>query len=598
MPHYAAPIRDMRFLLHEVFGAEDFLASLEMPEELSAELMDAIVEEAARICEDLLAPLNQPGDQQGCRFDDGKVLAPEGFRQAYRTFTDGGWGALTGDPAYGGQGMPKMLAVLFEEMLFASNSSFALYPILTSGAAMALGLHGSDELKKRFLPKLYSGRWSGTMCLTEAHAGTDLGIMKTRAVARDDQSYSLTGSKIFITGGDHDLSDNIIHFVLARLPDSPPGARGISLFLVPRLQVDEAGEVQGENGVSCGSIEHKMGIRGSATCVINFDNATGYLIGEEHQGLACMFTMMNYERLSMGLQGIGLADLSYQVARDYALERIQGRSPAGPENPDQIADAIIVHPDVRRMLLTMRANILAGRALALFAATRLDIAKFGRDDDARQEAQQLVELLTPIVKAYCTDRGFEDCVTGQQVLGGHGYIQEWGQEQAVRDARIAQIYEGTNGIQALDLMGRKTVRCDGAHFRVLAAEVSSFLERHRSIATLQPQFSAIQQACDDLAALTDRIIEKSRHDPAEVGAASYGYLEAMGIFLYGFMWGRIMVTAVTGPQQADSFGGEYRDGLLQVGRFYFARIMPRYRSVIEAIDSGADCLMALKPGQF
>ena len=597
MPQYKAPLEDMRFLLHEVFGAEQFLSSLNGTEELSGELLDAILDEAAKITEDLLAPINQSGDQQGCQFNAGKVITPDGFSEAYRTFTEGGWGALTGDPGYGGQGMPKMLAVLFEEMLFASNSSFALYPILTNGATLALSLHGSEELKQRYLPALYSGRWSGTMCLTESHAGTDLGIMKSRATPQADGSYTLNGTKIFITAGDHDLSENIIHFVLAKLPDSPAGAHGISLFLVPRLQVNEAGDIVGENGVSCGSIEHKMGLKGSATCVMNFDEATGYLIGEENQGLACMFTMMNYERISMGLQGIGLADRSYQVARDYATDRIQGRSPAGPVSPDKAADPIIVHPDVRRMLLTMRANILAGRALTLYAATKLDTVKFGSDPAGKDAAAQLVELLTPVVKAYCTDRGFEDCVTGQQVLGGHGYIQEWGQEQAVRDARIAQIYEGTNGIQALDLMGRKTVKSGGANLKVLVSEVNEFIASQQSVEGLQRYLAQLAEASDQIVAATDQIIEKSKTDPAEVGAASYGYMEALGTYLYGFMWVRIMAAAL-GDSGAAGYNPESRDALVQVGRFFFDRLMPRYKTCLEEISSGAKPLMTLRAEQF
>jgi len=597
MPQYKAPLEDMRFLLHEVFGAEQFLSALNGTEELSGELLDAILEEAAKITEDLLAPINQTGDQQGCRLNNGKVSTPDGFSEAYRTFTEGGWGALTGDPGYGGQGMPKMLAVLFEEMLFASNSSFALYPILTNGASLALSLHGSEALKQLYLPNLYSGRWSGTMCLTESHAGTDLGIMKSRAIPQSDGSYKLTGTKIFITAGDHDLSENIIHFVLAKLPDSPTGAHGISLFLVPKKLVNENGEVAGENGVSCGSVEHKMGLKGSATCVMNFDESTGFLVGEENKGLACMFTMMNYERLSMGLQGIGLADRSYQVAKDYATDRIQGRSPAGPVNPEKAADPIIVHPDVRRMLLTMRANILAGRALTLYAATKLDAVKFGTDEASKEAAAHLVELLTPVVKAYCTDRGFEDCVTGQQVLGGHGYIQEWGQEQAVRDARIAQIYEGTNGIQALDLMGRKTVKNGGAYLKMLLSEVQDFIARHQHSAELRPYLEQLDKAGEEISSVTDLIIEKSKTDPAEVGSASYGYMEALGTFLYGYMWARILAAAVS-ESSAEAYGPDYRDTLLKLGGFFFSRLLPRYKMRLEEISSGAESLMSLRAEQF
>ena len=595
MPQYRAPLDDMRFLLHDVFQAEQLLSVFPETAELNTELMDAILEEAAKICEDLLAPVNQVGDQQGCELTDGKVTTPEGFRQAYATFTEGGWGALTGNPDFGGQGMPKMLSVLFEEMLFASNASFALYPILTNGASLALNLHGSEELKSLYLPKMYEGTWAGTMCLTEAHAGSDLGIMKSRAVPQQDGTYKLTGTKIFITAGDHDLSENIIHFVLAKLPDSPAGAHGISLFLVPKIKVSANGELGAENGVSCGSVEHKMGLKGSATCVMNFEESTGYLIGEENKGLACMFTMMNYERLSMGLQGVGLADASYRVARDYALDRIQGRAPDGPVAAEKAADPIIVHPDVRRMLLTMRANILAGRALILFAASQLDTAKFSSDDAESERASQLVELLTPVVKAYCTDRGFDDCVTGQQVLGGHGYIAEWGQEQAVRDARIAQIYEGTNGIQALDLMGRKTVKCGGEYLKTLLIEVESFCAEHDEEKGLVSVIASLRDAAQELADVTARVIDNARVNPAEVGAASYAYMELMGTVLYGFMWARILVAAAHKKEGRDE---SYLSSLLQVGRFFFARLMPRYKTLIAEIDSGAETLMAMTAEQF
>jgi alkylation response protein AidB-like acyl-CoA dehydrogenase len=596
MPQFKVPLEDMVFLLHDVFNAERFLAGLNGSEELSTELLDAILEEAARISEALIAPINQLGDQQGCRFEGGRVITPDGFQEAYQTFSEGGWGALTGDPAHGGQGMPKLLSVLFEEMLFAANPSFALYPLLTNGAALALNLHGSEELKQKYLPNLYAGRWSGTMCLTESHAGTDLGIMKTRAVPQTDGSYKVTGTKIFITGGEHDLCENIIHFVLARLPDGPEGSHGISLFLVPKLLVNEAGETGGTNGVSCGSIEHKMGIKASATCVMNFDDATGYLIGGENQGLACMFTMMNYERLSMGLQGIGLSEFAYQVARDYARDRIQGRAPAGPVNPQQSADPIIVHPDVRRMLLTMRADILAGRALALYAASCLDTVKFSADETSRESASCLVELLTPLVKAYCTDRGFQDCVLGQQVLGGHGYIQEWGLEQAVRDARIAQIYEGTNGVQALDLMGRKTVKSGGKNLAVLVADIDRFIEEHASLATLQPYLQTMKHACRELQAVTDHVIEKARDEPAEIGAASYAYLELTGMVLYGYMWCRILAAAQ--QPSAREYPQDYRDGLVQVGRFFFERRMPHYQALAAEITAGAGSLMTIRAEQF
>lgn len=596
MPQYKAPLTDMQFLLHEVFQAPAFLAAMPATRELSADLLNAILEEAARITQQMLSPINQSGDDQGCRFDNGQVKTPAGFKDAYRVFAEGGWGALTGDPSFGGQGMPKMLAVLFEEMLFAANASFALYPILTNGATLALSLHGSEELKEKFLPKLYAGQWTGTMCLTEAHAGTDLGIMYTRAEPANNGTYHITGTKIFITAGEHDLTENIIHFVLAKLPDAPDGARGISLFLVPRLRIDEAGNIAGENGVSCGSLEHKMGLKGSATCVMNFDQSEGFLVGEAHQGLTCMFTMMNYERLSMGLQGIGLADASYQVASAYAMERLQGRASAGPVNPGQVADPIIVHPDVRRMLLTMRANIMAGRALVLYVATKLDTVKFSDDAAEQDAARQLVELLTPVAKAYCTDCGFQDCVLGQQVLGGHGYISEWGQEQFVRDARIAQIYEGTNGIQALDLMGRKTVRCNGQYLEVLLAEMDEFIAGRESVPALKPYCRLLKEARDSLAITTRTVIEKASADTSEIGSASYSYLEMIGCILYGYMWARIIAAAVEG--NTGDYDQEYLHSLQQVAAFYFTKLFPRYKFLAEDITAGGSTIMALDAARF
>lgn len=598
MPNYKAPLQDMRFLLHRVFKGEQFLATMAGTAELKADLLDAILEECARLAEQLLSPLNRSGDETGCVFEAGAVRTPAGFRQAYETFAAGGWGALTGDPDYGGQGMPKLLSVLFEEMLFAANSSFTLYPILTNGACLALSLHGSAELKQLYLPRLYSGQWSGTMCLTESHAGTDLGIMKTRAERQPDGSYRLDGSKIFITAGEHDLTENIIHFVLAKLPGSPERASGTSLFLVPKFLVDDQGRLGKRNGVVCGSIEHKMGIRASATCVLNFDGATAYLVGEENRGLACMFTMMNYERLSMGLQGIGLADYSYQIARDYARQRIQGRAPGAPANPGQSADPIIVHPDVRRMLLTMRANVMAGRALALYVASKLDTVKFSDDAAGRDAATQLVELLTPVVKAFCTDRGFQDCVLGQQVLGGHGYIREWGQEQNVRDARIAQIYEGANGIQALDLMGRKTARCGGAYLATLLAEIEQFITHQPDDARQAGCLRSLAEACADLRNITDEVLERTSSDAAEIGAASYPYMEILGLVLFAYMWARIMAAATEADADATGFSAEYRDSLSIVGDFYFKKVLPRYRSLIEEVRSGADPIMRLAAEHF
>ena len=596
MPAYRAPIQDIGFLLNNVFDADSLFSSMPGTVEVTTDLTSAIVEEAGKIAEGLLAPINQSGDQQSCQYNDGVVTTPDGFKEAYKAYAEGGWAGLTGEITYGGQGMPKTLSALIEEMSFAANSSFALFTILTTGATLTLSHHGSDELKLRYLPKMYEGIWTGTMCLTEPHAGTDLGMIKTRAVPNADGSYSLSGTKIFITAGEHDLAENIVHLVLAKLPDAPAGPRGISLFLVPKMLVDENSELTGErNGVRCGSIEHKMGIKASPTCVMNFDEATGYLVGELNNGLSHMFTMMNYERLSMGLQANGLADSAYQVAAAYAKDRVQGRAPSGPQQPEASADPLLVHPDVRRLLLTIRANILAGRSLSIFAAMQLDISRFHPDAAARTRADKLVSLLIPVQKAYCTDRGFDACVMAQQVLGGHGYVAEWGLEQNVRDARIAQIYEGANGVQALDLMGRKTVRANGELLALLSEEMDAFVASQAGVPAMQSYLVSLATCRKVLNDATLFVIDSAASNPEEIGAASYAYMELMGLTLYCFMWQRILAAAL-----ADKGGenAEYLDGLVKVGEFFLARQVPRVHSLLAEIEAGSESLMAMAANQF
>ena len=595
MPTYRAPRQDIDFLLNDVFQADQLFSSMPGTQDASVDLTSAIVDEAAKIAEGLLAPINQSGDQEGCRYDDGVVTTPKGFQQAYSAYAEGGWAGLTGETAYGGQGMPKTLSALIEEMSFAANSSFALFTILTTGATLTLSQHGSEELKQRYLPKMYAGTWTGTMCLTEPHAGTDLGMIKTRAVPCDDGSFKLTGTKIFITGGEHDLAENIIHLVLAKLPDAPAGPRGISLFLVPKMAVNESGELTGaSNGVRCGSIEHKMGIKASPTCVMNFDEATGYLVGELNNGLSHMFTMMNYERLSMGLQANGLADSAYQVAADYAKERVQGRAPKGPQQPEANADPLLVHPDVRRLLLTIRANVLAGRSLSIFAAMQLDVSRFHPEPEARARADKLVSLLIPVQKAYCTDRGFDACVMAQQVLGGHGYVAEWGLEQNVRDARIAQIYEGANGIQALDLMGRKTVRANGQLLALMSEEMDAFVAEQAGAAEMQGYLQGLAQCREALQSATEFVIERAAGNPEEIGAASYAYMELMGLTLYCFMWQKIMASAL----KAKDLDSDYTQGLIKVGEFFLARQVPKAQSLLLEIEAGSESLMAMTAAQF
>ncbi len=590
MPEFNAPLRDMRFVLHEVFQAPSLWARLPaLADTVDADTADAILEEAAKVTGGLIAPLNRSGDEQGAQWEGGEVRTPDGFREAYATYTEGGWVGLSGNPQYGGMGMPKMLAVAFEEMLYAAGSSFALYSALSSGACLAIDAHASEELKTTYLPPMYEGRWAGSMCLTEAHAGTDLGIIRTRAEPQADGSYRITGSKIFITGGEQDLTENIIHLVLAKLPDAPAGPKGISLFLVPKVMVAADGSLGARNAVSCGSIEHKMGIKASATCVMNFDGATGYLIGEVNKGLAAMFTMMNYERLSIGIQGIGCAEASYQAAVAYARERIQSRAATGPVNQDKVADPIIVHADVRRMLLTMKALNEGGRAFACYVGQQLDLAKYAEDADERHNAEALVALLTPVAKAFFTDTGLESCVHGQQVFGGHGYIREWGQEQLVRDVRIAQIYEGTNGIQALDLLGRKVVANGGAALRLFAAEVRGFAHEHES-----PFGERLVEALERLEAVSGWLLEQAKADPNSVGAASVEYLHLFGYVAYAYMWARMAAVAQARRSEDEAF----YSGKLATAEFFFARLLPRSLSLEASIRAGSRPLYGLAAEQF
>ncbi len=593
MPEFNAPLRDMRFVLHEVFDAPSLWARLPaLSETVDADTADAILEEAAKVTGQLIAPLSRSGDEEGAQFEAGAVRTPAGFKEAYATYIDGGWVGLAGNPAYGGLGMPKMLAVQFEEMLYGADSSFALYSALTSGACLAIDAHASEELKSTYLPRLYSGEWAGTMCLTEPHSGSDLGLLRTRAEPRADGSYALTGTKIFITGGEQDLTANIVHLVLARLPDAPPGSRGLSLFLVPKFLVEADGSPGARNPVHCGSIEHKMGIKASATCVMNFDGAVGYLVGEPNRGLAAMFTMMNYERLSIGIQGIGCAEASYQNAVAYARDRLQGRAPGGAAAPEKSADPIIVHADVRRMLMTMKALTEGGRAFSTYVGQQLDLAKFAEDDEERGAAEAMVALLTPIAKAFFTDTGLESCIHGQQVFGGHGYVREWGQEQLVRDARIAQIYEGTNGIQALDLLGRKLVANRGAGLRQFAAEVRAFVDSPDGVG--QPFGDELLDALNRLEAVSDWLLEQAADDPAAVGAAAVDYLHLFGYVAYAYMWARMASVAERRRADDEAFYG----AKLATAQFYFSRLLPRIHSLEAAIRAGSASLYGLGAEQF
>lgn len=591
MADYQAPLRDMSFVLNEVFQAPQLWADLpQLAETVDAETASAILEEAAKVNADVIAPLNRSADEQGAQWQDGNVKTADGFVEAYQTYADGGWVGVGGAPEYGGMGMPKMLTAQLEEMVHAANISFGLFPMLTAGACLSLHAHASTALKEQYLPNMYSGQWAGSMCLTEPHAGTDLGIIRTKAEPQDDGSFRITGTKIFITGGEHDLTENIIHLVLAKLPDAPAGARGISLFLVPKFLVNADGSLGERNAVSCGSIEHKMGIKASPTCVMNFDNAVGYIVDEPNKGLAAMFTMMNYERLGVGIQGLGVAERSYQSAIEYARERLQSRAPSGAQQPDKAADPIIGHPDVRRMLLTMKALNEGGRAFSTYVAKQLDLAKYAEDDSTRQQASELVALLTPVAKAFMTDMGLEATLHGQMVFGGHGYIREWGQEQLIRDCRITQIYEGTNGIQALDLAGRKLVANGGAFYAHFSREVHAFIAANPD---LQEFTGPLQQAIGNLDQLSDWLVEQGKTNPNEIGAASVEYLHVFGYTAYAYMWA-LMARAAQGKESTEDFYA----GKMGTARFYFARLLPRIHSLTASVKAGSQSLYLLDETLF
>ncbi|MBA1201680.1 acyl-CoA dehydrogenase [Pseudomonas capeferrum] len=592
MADYKAPLRDMRFVLNEVFeGAQRWAHLPGLAETVDEETATAVLEEAGKVTAKAIAPLSRAADEEGCHWDNGAVRTPAGFIEAYNTYAQGGWVGVGGEPALGGMGMPKAVSAQVEEMVNAASLAFGLYPMLTAGACLSINAHASDALKQQYLPNMYAGVWAGSMCLTEPHAGTDLGIIRTKADPQADGSYKVSGTKIFITGGEHDLTENIIHLVLAKLPDAPAGAKGISLFLVPKFLVDQEGRLGARNAVTCGSIEHKMGIQASATCVMNFDEATGFLVGEPHKGLAAMFTMMNYERLGVGIQGLASAERSYQNAVEYARDRLQSRAPGGPEYPDKIADPIIVHPDVRRMLLTMKALVEGGRAFSTYVAMQLDSVKYSEDNQTRKRSEDLVALLTPVAKAFLTDLGLECAVHGQQVLGGHGYIREWGQEQLVRDVRITQIYEGTNGIQALDLMGRKVVGSGGAFYELFSDEIRQFLASADS--ALNEFTAPLGASLDQLDDLTAWVLDRAKSNPDEIGAASVEYLHAFGYVAYAYMWAMMARTALAKQGQEDFYAAK-----LGTARFYFARLLPRVHSLVASVKAGSESLYLLDAEQF
>jgi len=597
MPAYQAPVRDIQFAFNEVLKFDQHYRHLPGANDATPETLGAIIAEAVKFAEQIINPLNAIGDKEGCRWHNGKVTTPPGFKDAYRQFLEGGWPQMAQDSAYGGQGLPASLSAILYELMTSANHAWAMYPSLTWGAIKTIAAHASEALKQRYLPPLIEGRWSGTMCLTEAHCGSDLGLLRTRAVPRNDGSYEISGSKIFISAGDHDLTENIIHIVLARLPDAPAGVKGISLFLVPKLWVDDDGSVGAANGVSCGSIEHKMGIHGNATCVLNFDGATGYLIGPPNKGLNCMFTFMNTARLGTAIQGLAHAEIGFQGGLRYARERLQMRSLSGPKAPDKPADPIIVHPDVRRMLLTTKAFAEGSRAMVYFTAKQVDIVKYSPDPEARERADALLAFLTPIAKAFMTEAGFEAANLGLQIYGGHGYIAEWGMEQNVRDARISMLYEGTTGVQALDLLGRKVLQTQGEALKGFTKIVHRFCQAHEGDQALGEFVAPLAKLNREWGELTMKIGMAAMKNPEEVGAASFDYLMYSGYVCLAYFWAD-MARVAAAKLATGSGDAAFYTAKLQTARFYYQRILPRTRAHVETMLSGAGNLMSMAESDF
>jgi alkylation response protein AidB-like acyl-CoA dehydrogenase len=593
MLSYKAPLRDMRFVRDELLGFPALFAALPGCEDFTPDLLDAILGEAAKFCEEVLAPLYRSGDEEGCSWTPQGVSTPSGFREAYAQYVEGGWAALSAPVEYGGQGLPASMNLFVEEMMGTANWAWAMYPGLSHGATRTLKAHGTEEEKQTYLRKLVSGEWSGTMCLTEAHAGSDLGLLRTRAEPQPDGSHRISGTKIFISAGDHDLVENIVHIVLARLPDAPPGTKGISLFLVPKKLPQPDGTLA-PNAVSCGSIEHKMGIKASSTCVMNFDAATGFLIGEPNRGLNHMFTFMNAARLGTAMQGLGASELSFQGALAYARERLQGRSLSGPKNPSGPADPLIVHPNIRRMLLTQKAFAEGGRAFVYWLCQLVDISDRSDDAAARKHAEDLLALLTPVAKAFVTETGFESANLGVQVLGGHGYVRDNGMEQIVRDTRIALLYEGTSAIQALDLLGRKIMGSGGELLRSFAALVEAFCAENAAREGMAPFVAALASTGKRLEGLTMHVAGAALKNPDEADAAAFEYLMFMGYFVLGFMWARMARTALDVLAQGSAEQEFYR-AKVDTAHFYFQRILPRTESLALCVEAGSATLMAMSP---